>query len=356
MDSSILYFILLILITLVLYIVPFVPAWYEWKYKTDAEPFRVNFQDRTLVDYDIRLFKEYISSNFFDILQNYRDTGSVASRSQIKDFSYYLTANSEILELEGEDIATQKTNKVILILEEGGLPNHCHFTNKVYSSGSLYTGNNDKLREIYAEKDILLAPDTTVQKLVYARGSIIARENITLNGYTKAEKKIQFLGSAKFQYLYASAIEFESKEPMPSRKVADIIGANLPRKIKKIAYTLPPNSEVMSHFLIKGSFSISAKCKIVGNIKSYQDIKIGENTIIFGAIFSNKSIFISDSCFIQGPIVASHSIYIGHNCFIGSSDSKTSIIAQYIHISTGCYTTGQILAKIRGVYLASEIK
>jgi predicted acyltransferase (DUF342 family) len=346
MDYSSFYFIALIFATLFLYFLPFIPAWYEWKHKTDAEPFRVNFLDRTAVDYSIRLFKEYITANFSDVLQNEPPTDSFVQKTQ----NSYIIGNAKTLELDDKDASAQKTNKVVLILGKGVLPGHIHFENKVYASGSLYTGGNNRFSEIYSEKDILIAANSQVVKLVYAKGSIIVEDKVTLNCYTRAEEKIQFSGPAKFQYLHAAAIEFEPTESIPYIAAVDVIGANLPRKIEEKAYILPANSEVESHLLIKAPLDIGANCKVIGNIKSYQDVKIGADTAIVGSIFSEQSISIADNCFIQGPIVARGSIYIGNNCFIGSSDSKTSIIAYYIHISKGCYTTGQILAKSQGTY------
>ena len=41
--ESVFYLIIIIVITVTLFIVPFIPAWNEWKYKTDAETFKVDF-------------------------------------------------------------------------------------------------------------------------------------------------------------------------------------------------------------------------------------------------------------------------------------------------------------------------
>lgn len=350
MDYSSLYFIILILVTLSLYIFPFLPAWYEWKYKTDAEPFRINFEDRTHVDYTIRLFKEYITENFSDILQNYnQDNTSLYRQTNIPD--YYIIGNSEPLELENKEVLAQSTSKLILISGKGILPEHIHFKNKVYSTDTLDTGTNNRFNEIYSEKDILIGANTEVQKLAYANGSIIIEDNVTLNCYTKAASNIQFLGDyARFQYLHASAITFGQVENRIHNEAVDVFGANLPRIIEEKEYILAENSEVMSHFVVKSPLLIANNCKIVGNIKCHQDIEIGENTLIFGSIFSEKNISIADNCYIQGPIITNQSIKIGKNCLIGPSNSKTSIVAEYISISKGCYISGQILAKIQGIY------
>jgi predicted acyltransferase (DUF342 family) len=326
------------------------PAWYEWKYKTDAEPFRVSFQDRTEVDYRIRQFKAYISTNFSTILENHQHIES-SVETQGNGEEYYITGESELLELKDKDTLTQKTNKVVLFTKNGRLPENIHFAKKVYSFESLRTGENNHLTEIYSEGDIVLKTNTLVDKLVYSAQSIIIENNVNIHGYARAENKISFSGPAKFRYLYASVIEFDRIQMIPQIDAIDVIGANILRAFVEKYLILPANTELVNHLVVKGQLFIAKHCKITGNIKGYQDIIIEDNTTIFGAIFCNKNIYISDNCFIQGPIVTNGTIIIGKNCFIGSSNSKTSIVAKNINIAKNSAITGQILAKSEGIYL-----
>lgn len=350
MEYASIYFIALVLITLLLYFLPFMPAWYEWKYKTDADPFVVNFQDQNIVDYSIRLFKEYIATHFSTILENYEGTES-SMEIESNGVAYYITGTSEKLELQDEDAVTKKTNKVVLFTNNGVLPEHVVFENKVYSSGVLLTGKNNSFTEIYSEGKVILGNNTIVDKLVYSGGSIIIENNVSLNCYVRSKKKISFSGPAEFQYLNAPIIEFDPNKAMPQIEAIDVIGANIPRIIMEKELFLPAESEMVNHLVAKARLVIANNCKLMGNIKSYEDIIIGENTVIFGAIFCTKDLYIGDNCFIQGPLVTDGAITIGQNCFIGSSDSRTSIVAQNIQIARGCYVTGQVLAKTEGIYL-----
>lgn len=350
MNYSSNYFIVLVLMTLVLYFLPFIPAWYEWKYKTDAEPFVVSFQDRTIVDYSIRLFKEYIFTHFSMILERYQRTESLMELLSNGE-AYYITGKSEQLELKHEDALTKKTNKIVLFTNNGVLPEKVNFENKIYACESLVTGEHNHLTEIYSQGNLVLRANAVVHKLAYSGESIIIKNNVRLNCYVRAEKKISFKGPAEFQYVNAPVIEFDPNTPMPQIEAIDVIGANISRLIVEKDLILPAKSELLNHLLVKAKLSVANNCKIMGNIKSYEDIRIEENVVIFGAIFCTKDLYIADNCYIQGPIVAEGTITIGQNCFIGSSDSKTSIIAKHIKIAKGCYITGQILAKREGLYL-----
>lgn len=350
MEYSVYFFIALVVITLLLYLFPFIPACHEWKYKTDAKTFRVNFLDRTIVEYSIRLFKEDITTNFSTLLDEYKQKASAADGKLSNGREYYITGKVGMLDL-GDENSFPTANKIILLANEAILPDQIQLENKIFALASLATGTNNRLTDVYSEQNILLNNNTIIKKFVYSGGSIIVEKGVLLHCYTKANDKIHFSGAAEFQYLHAPVIEFNPTQAMPTINAVDMIGASIRRQIFEEHFILAKDGEITSHLVIKGPLDIESNCKIIGNIKCYQDVKIASNTSIVGAIISEKNIYIADNCFIQGPLVANGTIRIGENCVIGTTDCKTSVIAPNIYISKGCYATGQILAKTEGIYI-----
>lgn len=349
MDPQLLYFIMLVIITLALYLLPFIPACYEWKYKTDAEPFLVAFQDRTTVDYTIRLFKADLIARFSAIINAHSAIPSMLV-SQACDEPYYITGKSQLLELKGQDVVDQKTNNAVLFTHDGVLPNDCTFTNKIYACGELYIGKNNRLSEVYSEKSVVIKSNSHVDKLIYAGSNIIVEPDVILHCYTKALNKITLFAPAKFQYLHAPLIEFSPVTTNHYLETLDVIGMNIPRMVMEYNFILRAYHHKLMHFVVKGSLTIEHDCKIVGNIKAYQGLIIGDNSTILGAIFSCGTVNIGNNCVIQGPIVTNGSLVIGKSCKIGSIDGLTSIVADRINIAENCCISGQVLAKVQGTF------
>ena len=349
-TQQLLFLILLALGTMILYLLPFIPAFVEWKTKADSGPFQVNFQDRTIVDYCIRMFREYIDAHFGSLLEEYNHLNTDHEGKHVNGCEYYITGKRGHITLPGGDVSCKKTNKIILICQPSVLPECMTFNNKIYARKSLETGVNNVLNEVMAEGDIELKPGGVVSKLLFSQATITVGDRCILNGYTRALNKIHFLGHAQFQYLYAPIIEFGDALIKPPEKAVNVFLDDMPRLISQYKLVIPKRTQLVSHIVAKESLVIENDCAIKGNIKCYNDVCIENNTSIIGAIFSEKDINISSGCFIQGPIVAKGTIRIAENCVIGTRDDMTSLIAQTVIMSSGCCFSGLLLAKFDGAF------
>jgi len=224
------------------------------------------------------------------------------------------------------------------------------FENKVYAKNNLKTGVANCLNDVMVDGDIQVRSGSVINKLLFSGSSIVIDDRCTLDGYTRAQNKIHFLGSATFKYLYAPLLEFGHVSTIPPNKAVDIFLENMPRMIREDKLVIPEHSLFENHIVAKDTLVIKNNCIIKGNIKCYHDIVIENNTTIIGAVFSEKDITISSGCFIQGPIVAKGTIRIEEHCMIGARDDMTSLIAQTVIISGSCRVSGLVLAKLNGSF------
>src|ERR1700733_5071401 len=97
------FLLLLIISTVILYIFPFLPAILEWKWKTDASPFKIDFQDKTIVDYCIRTFEEYIEKNFASLIKEYKNSDSVYKGKTRHGRGYIISAQTGLLPLTNKE-------------------------------------------------------------------------------------------------------------------------------------------------------------------------------------------------------------------------------------------------------------
>lgn len=345
-----LYLILLAMSTVLLYMLPFAPALIEWKTKADSEPFEINFQDRNIVEYSIRIFREYIAHHFASLLNEYSHSGNDLEGKHSNGIEYYISGKKGPIGIGDPSRSEQKINKVILLCQPSSFPDNVCFVNKVYAQQSIETGINNAFHEVVADDDVHLKKGTVVHKLLFSGKSLTAHGPCILNGYTKAEHQICLTSDTEFQYLHAPVITFGTILTEPPTHPVDVFREDIKRTIAQDALVIPAQSSLETHIVAKKSLVFQENCTITGSIKGYQDIRIEPNCRLFGAVIGEKDILIADDCFIQGPIVARGSITLGKNCIVGAENTLTSMIAQTMVVANGCRVAGLMLAKQGGIF------
>ncbi len=350
--EALFFFIVIVIISVILFVIPFIPAWIEWKEKTDAEPFNVYFEDRTIIDYIERITREFIHAHFDPLIEKCSQTDIGCDGKLNNNIEYHIVGKSGNISLTKAETDRGKTNRIFVLCKSSTLPENMNFENKIFAYENISIGEGSILSEVTAKGDIFLEKNIEIQKLVHSDTNIIIKNNCKANKFLRANGKIQFLGDAQFQYLYASQVEFGEMIRLPNKDAIDVIGKDIPRTMVSENIQIPADTDHASHYVVRKTMIIGDNCTILGNIKCYKGLSIGANTNIIGSIISEGDIFIDEGCNIQGPIVSNGIIRIDKNCVIGALNSKTSMIAKQIYISTGCFVTGQILAKIAGIYKA----
>lgn len=345
--QSLLFFLGLIALTVLMFIFPFAPAWLEWKNKTDAKPFNVHFEDRTLVDYLIRVFNKFIQNHFSKLIEKCIQNESTEQGTLKDNLEYYISL-PENLQFSTAEIKNHMSKKVIVFCKKGVLPSRMAFKNRIFAQEDLTVGSMAEVNEVMACGKIYLEENVTVKKLLASDDEVIIQEGCELNGYVRARNKIQCLGDLTFQYLNANQIQFGTSTVEIKEKAVDVIGSHLPRVLSLAPINLPAFSDNRSHYVSKKSIFVGKETNIVGNFKSREHIQIEENSIIIGSLFCEGDITIGDNCKVQGPIVSTGTLQIGRNCLIGSVDVGTSVIARRIYILSGCLVKGILFARVEG--------
>ncbi len=345
---------LLVSVTLIVYVLPFLPGIYEWRKMTDAKSLDVSSPDRTIIDHQLRLFREYIEKFFSFDLQKYSRENSSHEGVLQNGVEFYITGHEGDIELSSAEMQKRSTKRMVLICKPAILPDDFTFHSRVYAASKLQSGKNNSINNLLVEEDVLLNSNSSINKFIYSGSKIDVGKFCTLNGYAKAKKSIKLLGNNKFQCLYAPRIEVGDSTPdilktIPNQ-AEDVISKVTPRKVVHEDFTISEQSNVSSNFVVKGNLYISNNCKIQGNIKCYKNITIGDNANIIGAIISENDIHIGDNCFVQGPIVSSGLITFGKNCVIGIPRVPTSVIGKNIQVNSGSLFSGLLFAKLEGSF------
>jgi len=343
---------LLIIGTLMTFLLPFIPSFLEWKRKTDAFPLRVNSQDKTLMDYKIRLWYEYIAKNFSEHISRSNLSKSNESGVLEDGAQFLLESTSGKLHLTLDEISSSKVDRILILLATQHLPERFHFTDGVYCTEALTVGAHTHLVTLLADKDIVIQEHCVIQELVCSAQRLILSEYVNVNGYAKAQE-IVLKGENQFQCLYAQKIYFglHQKDTTQVNAWATEIVAPQDRKrlVIRDQHAILEAEKIFEDLIVHGNLTVHSNATILSNIKCHKKILLGNNVKIKGALISEGDIYIGDDCIIEGPIVAKGMITIGQHCQIGGVMQSSSVIAQQIIVGTGTLLFGLLLAKIHGV-------
>lgn len=345
---------LLAVITIALYIIPFIPAIVEWRRKTDAEPLSMRYRDETVVAYNLRLFREFISNNFSGILSKHEHDNTDVSSVTEKGTEYFITGKSGPVTLPSAVIKNGRIGAVILATKGITLPENMMFDNKVYSKGNLNIGSSTSLIDVYSEGNLTLNENSRVENLLYCDGSLTVDHGCNLVRYAQVKNTIQINGEIVFHYLHALRIFFGEagtvlNKSMP-KTCADIFSKSIKRKVIEKNYTIEKGMTELDNLVVNGNLFIEEGAKVMGSIKAHHAIHIGNNVTVAGTIFCDEDISIGNNCVIQGPVVSERNITIGENCIFGSVDTKTCVIGKVVTVHTGCVFTGLLFAKVEGLF------
>ncbi|MGQ3887981.1 hypothetical protein ACQUW5_02980 [Legionella sp. CNM-1927-20] len=343
---------IIIFICLTLFIIPFIPAIYEWQKKTDAGSFFFNFEDRSIVSYYKRQFEHYIDSNFNAMIsscikEDKEEKGKLADGTE-----YYVIASSQDINLKATDLEDEKTKKLILFCKPIVTPPQIFNEDKIFALDSIHIGKKNIIYDLYAKKDIHLGEESQIKNFIYSGSDIYISKNCDLSFYAQSLNKIEFIGSATFQCLMAPLIQFGNvtdAQAIPEISFDNYDFNNIERLISKKSLVIAQNSQVKKHYIMKNSLQIEENAHVTGNIKVYKELHINNNVVIDGSVICEGNIFIGNNCKIQGPIITYGKITFGKDCIIGTQQDSTSVVADKVVVSQGCLFTGLLLAK-RGGY------
>jgi predicted acyltransferase (DUF342 family) len=334
----------LITFTFLFYSLPFLPGYIEYKLKTDALPLAVNV-DPTVVEYLLRSFRAFILRNFLAKLTKINLDSKTVDGKFSNGMEYQINCDKGLL-------SKLPSVKVLILCRDVTLPDNT-VIQRVYAQQNLNTGKYNKFFSLYAEHSLYINSFSIIQNIAFSGNELTIAENCQLFGFLKAGKRICLNKKNKFQCIVSPIIFFGDC----FYSLSDDI--KFPKvffeQVHKIDilddYTFTADKIHQHHYVFRKKVIIPDHCEIIGNIKSYDDIKIGKNVKIFGSIISEKNIDIDDKSFILGPIVTNKNIHLlGKDIKIGTQVFPTSVIANFINIDHSAVIFGAILARYSGVF------
>ncbi|MBD3235796.1 MAG: transposase, partial [Candidatus Eisenbacteria bacterium] len=342
-------------------LLPLLPAWREFRGKTDAEPVRVPQNGEMDIRHSARGFRDYIRTHFAHAMARCDEVRATIAGS-LEDGTHYLIVPGENGSERMADELAQQAPRMILSCGDLRLPQDGQYPLEMYASRSVRSEGANTCRAILAREDIVLGPASTLLRWMHAGNRAEVATGALLYGRASADREIRLDVGCQFERLHAPRVLFGRAGQGAPRRVqsGQLHARDLPGRVEVAAgrwyvqrnLRLPKEKRIEADLVVTGALRVSEGCRIVGNVKSRRDLVLDPGVEIFGSLVSERDVHLAEGCRIHGPVLAERAITIARDCRIGSERDPTTVNARRIEIAPGVVAHGTVWAREDGVLLA----
>lgn len=354
---------LLMVVTFALLALPITPALYELRKRADASPLPTSRHDGRIAN-----FAESLSSRLEPLrpqLEICRTNREISSSSL--EGMNVLLVGSEDFDFHPD---STKDVEVVMCSERAVVPANRVVAADVHASQDLELGDESTLRAAISEGDITLAPDSTVQRWLHARGNIQLRKGSSVYGRLSSEQSIRLEPACSFEHMNAPTIVTLDSEDAPHVPVrcgcasamadaahgqsaseapgSDVFAAR-PRIRVQGDFALPAGETLNANVVATGDVLLGRGARFLGSAKSYGNVVLDNGSCAHGSIVCEGEIRIGPRCFVAGPIMAEREIIMARGSCVGEKDAPTTVSSRSIKLAAGCELHGSVWARSKGI-------
>ncbi len=321
-PQLILFLPLLMAISLTLLVMPFYPAWREWRNPTDGEALVVLAGKTHNIITTARLFRKKMLGN--------RTVPALVTRA-ISTFG----------------ALDQKT--------------------PIYTADDLTLRHGGKLTEFFTDGSLVLAAHSRVTGWAHAEKDLELGEGSVAVRQISSAHTIRMARGCCFEQLHAPVIYFGRKAPglnigpgpLPARifSMEQVPGAT---PWGQQGWRVNGDCEIpeaccfKGALVVTGQLSIGAGAVVEGDLKAYKGILVGPHAQVCGAMFCEAGIQMTRDCVVAGPVVADTYLLVGNGCVLGTASAPTTITAGSILVGDGVTAHGTLWARQAGLVWGQE--
>jgi len=337
---------LLITLTLLVMLLPMVPAIAEWRWPKDVAPLHIDTQDALDPPFLARTF----AARLADALERGQASIGDTPIATVPPRGGWVFDETELRE--------QTSRRVWHAAGDSDLAARMSFLAEVAVRGNLRTAPGGVYRALWVEQTLTLAPMSTL--LRWAHGlQVDAAHGCRLAGRVSADKSVHLGPHCRFALLHAPVIQFVASEAhTPAQTAARL--STLPahitwnaasREISGASMNLGNDREWHGDLVCKGELTLGRDCDVDGSLKAYGGIEIAADSIIRGNLVAQDDILLHDRCIVLGSIISETAIVLGADCIVGAPGRPATVSAPQIVVAPGVVVHGTVWAGESGTTL-----
>lgn len=336
-DTKLLAVVAFIAMCLVLFTLPFIPAYLEWKHASDSVALPV-FTD---YENDIDHFAKRLHADVAAKLGL-----GLATGYEVFDFVPAPVENMQWTEARKRLISCCSIATVLPICSPQPL----------YVEGSVKAGADSVFTALYATGDIKLEDRSKILNWAHADGVVQLAANSVAIRRISAGAFIALGEGVWFERLNAPSVRFGSHisrnnnqnrlEQSPAN-LADVI--NVTQQTPSLYFVrgdceLADDTIYHGSLVVTGILTIGSRTKVIGDIKARKGLLVRDGASVQGAVTCDKYIHVFSDASVQGPMLSESDIVLDLNAVIGLPEAPTSVSARNILVNEGVIVHGSIWA------------
>jgi len=335
-----------------LFLLPLIPAIWEYRNKSDASPLTVVQQHTGEIRFFADGFRSYLKTLEPILRQSVRSgettTGTMADGTEYMVFG----RGDSALMLPFKDQA-EGCQAMIAAGTDLMLPSEARFSKDIYTAGRLIGGTQNRYRAVLAEKDVHLGRGSTVMRWIHAAGSFIADPGCKLYGRVSSDRGIRLSTDCTFLRLNAPRIKTgegeitaETSAVQPGNSVEN--RWNTTRTLQDGDLEIPAGEVVRGSLVVRGRLQIGAGARVCGSVKSEKEMVLQAGVRVEGSLISARQMRVGRDCLIHGPVIAEHTLRVEQGTHCGTSQTPTTVSAPNIEIEPDVVVFGTLWAREQG--------
>ncbi len=352
----------ILLATIVLFLLPLLPALREWRAASDAEPLSVARQQST----DIRHFARSFASQVAEFRRT--QTGP-ATPEQMPRHTQWRGAEAVIMCAVDSTVPDRGTSaghtvpEMLICAADLRLRHGARFEREIYADGDLEIGDQVTLRAAYTGGDARLGVTVSVARWLHAERDISTGAQCRLYGRVSCGGQLVLGAATIFERLNATEIISVRCAPTGTARTSNASHAEWQAEGVQLcentvlfgdALAVPPRHHIGRDIVSRDRLTIGPHCSVNGKLKAHRDLVLGEETTVSGAVTAVGRVTIGKNCMVDGPIVSETAVHIEEGAIIGAPGLATTVTAPEIIVAPGVRTYGTLWARKRGKVLSRE--
>jgi predicted acyltransferase (DUF342 family) len=318
-------FALLAAVTLLLFLLPFVPAIIELRRTGSIEPLSIPADYDGDVRHFARRFRAFVAHE--KPKQPGENTAEYSAR-RVSALRAFVAPSPLVVDRNSE------------------------IQGDLYAQHSVFGWDGGVYRGLLADDDVALGSRSLVLRWIHGRRNLQIGASSALLGRASAEGVLRLDANTTFEWISAPRIEFGARgeaPPLQTRPAASAGNASvLPPRCVEGDLEIPANCDVVEDLIVIGSLRVGAGSLLRRSVKTRGDLFVEGAVRVRGSVVANGSVSIGNGCTIEGVVVAERAITIGARTRIGSQDRLSTVSAPRITVAPGAVAHGTVWARESG--------
>ncbi|MEY2875108.1 MAG: hypothetical protein RLZZ373_2479, partial [Pseudomonadota bacterium] len=334
---------LLTALTLLVVLLPLVPAFREWWKPTDVTPLPIDETDA--------LEPEYLAQRFSSLIGPALDKGQIELGGVPL---VHLPANAihAPWPLNEQEVRTGRTRRIWHTDGDCVLPERLHCLAEMSARGALRTAVGRTYRALLSSTQLSLAPHTRVIRWAHAHSQSIG-DHCQLPARISATQVLMLGREVSFSLLHAPAIRFTGQVPADWSIPPDgrwSIGASEGVLWDAVSGTgrvpsalqVPPLRRWRGDLVGDSHLSLGEGCEAEGSLRAAGSLNLGAGCRIHGGLVAPGEIYLAAGTEVQASIVSETLVVLGAGCVVGVPGAHATVRAPRVEIGKGVIVHGTV--------------